>query len=218
MAKILSNSSYNCYPRWVVRSPEFVQSPAEVGYARAPSWPISDDYTHDMPVSVCLRPHSSAIILALNRFAAPASPPSLGPPTQCGSASVGLCARCGSGPSSGHHCWQGLASLSLVAGWAVLTADRTDGPVVCHWVNKWGPLKSGSARAVAGRAVCTPARERACRTRARLRLAPRPTTVRAGRAGWLATEPSTVPESAPALDISRMRSTFFVMILCEYQE
>ena len=126
--------------------------------------------------------------------------------------------RVGSVTTSGPHCWQGLASLSLVAGWAVLTADRTDGPVVCHWVNKWGPLKSGSARAVAGRALCMPARERACRTRARLRLAPRPTTVRAGRVGWLATEPSTVPESAPALDISRMRSTFFVMILCEYQE
>ena len=78
-----------------------------------------------MPVSVCLRPHSSAIILALNRFAAPASPPSLGPPTQCGSASVGLCARCGSGPSPLLATTAGRASLLLVSWRVGLTADRT---------------------------------------------------------------------------------------------
>ena len=74
--------------------------------------------------------------------------------------------RVGSVTTSGHHCWQGLASLSLVAGWAVLTADRTDGPVVCHWVNKWGPLKSGSARAVTGRYARPRGSARAARARA----------------------------------------------------
>ena len=109
----------------------FVQSPAEVGYARAPSWPISDDYTHDIPVSArscaCARTQarSSEHSTRLPRFAAPASPPSLGPPTQCGSASVGLCARCGSGPSPHLATTAGRASLLLVSWRVGLTADRT---------------------------------------------------------------------------------------------